>query len=132
MSLLATQADVTRRLARPLLSAEEVEQTNVLLEAALLRLARRIPNLVERAADDADFCDLVVEVQASSVARVLRNPDGFRSESAGQVSYTLDTRVASGFLMITDEEWELLGVSNSSAFTIAPSFPRRNPHLWGF
>lgn len=59
------------------------------------------------------------------VRRVLRNPAGYRSESDGDVSYTLDPRVASGAVWVTDEDWALLGVGGRRVGTILLGSPVR-------
>lgn len=115
---LATVEDVAARLGRET-SSEENELAATLLGDAELMLRARIPDLLERAAKDSGFADLVVMVEANMVVRVLRNPDGYRQESEGGYSYTVDTRAAAGFLTVLDDEWKLLGYRDG-AFTITP------------
>ncbi|WP_082468830.1 Gp19/Gp15/Gp42 family protein [Sciscionella sediminilitoris] len=115
---LATVEDVAARLGRET-SSDENELAATLLGDAELMLRARIPDLLERAAKDPAFADLVVMVEANMVVRVLRNPDGYRQESEGGYSYTVDTRAAAGFLTVLDDEWKLLGYRDG-AFTITP------------
>ncbi|RZS39146.1 Gp19/Gp15/Gp42-like protein [Herbihabitans rhizosphaerae] len=86
------------------------------IEAELLA---RIPNLVTRANAEPAYKALVVRVECDAVLRVVRNPGGYRQETAGDYSYSADPRAASGYLFVTDDEWRLLGVARG-AFTIAP------------
>lgn len=118
---LATTTDVRNRLGRALASDEETVLAATLLADAEGRLTGRVPTLLLTASDDADYRSRVVAIESEAVARVLRNPDGYRSESTGPFSYQLDTRAAAGFLTILKEEWQALGVS--TAGTIAPYLP---------
>jgi hypothetical protein len=114
----ATVADVEHRMGRPLADPER-ELSAALLGDAETLLRARIPDLDQRAQRD-DYRRLVVMVEAAAVVRVLRNPGGYRSETAGDYSYTVDTRAAAGYLTVLDDEWRLLGVS-PGAFTITPA-----------
>ena len=114
----ASPADVADRLGRPLSEAEQT-QAPVLLEDAELLIRNRIRDLDERVAAGEILEAAVVMVEANAVARVLRNPEGFRQEQSGDYMYTLDAQVASGRLFIDDAEWRLLGVA-PTAFTIVP------------
>lgn len=119
-------ADVRARLGRPLSDAEH-ELAAVLLEDAENLIRARIPDLDARIGDGRIRRELVVMVEANAVVRVLRNPGGFRSESAGDYSYTIDTRAAAGYLTIPDTDWRLFGVT-TGAFTIRPAFPPPRRH----
>lgn len=114
----ASVADVEHRMGRPLSDPERTLAAALLDDAETL-LRARIPRLDQRVADE-QFGKLVVLVEASAVVRVLRNPGGYRSETAGDYSYTIDTRAAAGYLTILDSEWRLLGVA-PGAFTITPT-----------
>jgi hypothetical protein len=108
------------------------ELVSVLLSAAEQRLRRRIPTFDDRLVTEDYFSETVTFVEASAVVRVLKNPDGYRSESVGGINYTMDTRAAAGFLLILDDEWELLGASAGGGFSIAPYLPpRTHPDYWG-
>lgn len=110
MAQIVTTADVTARLGRPLTDDEtESDLVETLIEDAENMVRVRMPGRVL----DPDTADVVSvkQVVANAVARVLRNPDGYRSESAGGVSYTIDTRAAAGFLTILADEWSLLGLA---------------------
>lgn len=119
MALITTLSDVESRLGREISDLAEVELVETLLEDAERLISRRAPS---GTLDPASLDPLAVkQVAASAVARVLRNPDGYRSESAGGVSYTLDTRAAAGFLTILADEWALLGMPGVSAGSFGPT-----------
>jgi len=110
---LATPADVGVQMMRDL-SDQETALALALLDTVERRLARRVSDLLT----NADKAATVIDVEAAAVARVLKNADGFRSESDGDYNFTRDVRVASGFLLILDEEWLDLGVGGSGAYSI--------------
>lgn len=120
---ITSPQDVASRLGRTL-TDEETSLVNVLIGDAENIIRVRVPGR-EMDPDVIDL-DLVPQVVGQAIVRVLRNPDGYRSESAGGVSYTIDTRAAAGFLTILAEEWALLGLtapsSGAGAFSFAPSF----------
>ncbi|GAY12040.1 Gp19/Gp15/Gp42 family protein [Pseudonocardia sp. N23] len=132
---LAETTDVATALQRTELTTEEARFVRAQLEAVEARLLTRLPSLRTRTDSDPSYATLVRNIEAEAVARVLRNSEGFRQESIGPWSATLDTRVAAGFLTILDEEWKLLG-AGGGAFTITPSAPVPpqwpSPHLAGW
>lgn len=114
----ASSSDVQDRLGRPL-TDDETTQVEALLNDAEVLLTLRIPDLEEQVtAGDIDQA-LVVMVEANSVVRLIRNPNGYTSETDGSYSYQLNWRLASGSLEILDSEWSLLGLSGG-AFVIHP------------
>ena len=120
---IATVDDVQKRFEREL-TDDERELAETLLNDAEIKIRRRIRNLVKRAAADPDFREAVVMVESNAVLRVLRNPEGYRQETEGNYSYSLNAAVASGHLFVLGSEWELLG-ANRGAFTITPKVRRR-------
>lgn len=106
---IGTAADVEASLARAL-TASEASHVDALLHKAELKLQSRIPDLVTRAAVDETFQANVGSVEGDIVARVLRNPDGLKSESDGTISYSADWTVALGRVTVLDEEWAQLGL----------------------
>ena len=113
----ATSQDVESRLGRPL-DESEVALAETLLGDVELLIKSKARNF------DALDPDIVVMVEATAVARVLRNPDGIRSQSADEFSYTVDSRVASGYLNLLPDEWALLGIGRGYA-SIPMKFRRR-------
>lgn len=126
----ATVTDVQARLGRPLTDPER-ELAAVLLDDAESLIRARMPDLDDWIAIGPVRRRLVVMIEANAVVRVLRNPGGYTSETAGDYSYTIDTRAAAGYLTIPDADWALLGL-NTGAFTITPALPhpRRAPDCW--
>lgn len=89
------------------------------LNAAHRLLHGKAPGLDARVASDVLDRGLVKDVIVEMVLRVLRNPSGFRSESDGDYSYSRDTQVASGRLVVTDDDLETLGYGSSSTYSTA-------------
>ena len=89
------------------------------LNAAHRLLRPKAPGMDARVADGVLDRDLVKDVIVEMVLRVLRNPSGFRSESDGDYSYSRDTQVASGRLVVTDDDLETLGYGSSSTYSTA-------------
>jgi hypothetical protein len=68
-----------------------------------------------------DFRADVIEIEAEAVARVLRNPDGLRSEGLENYQSTRDKSLSDGQLKVTADEWKQIGLgpgSNGKAYTI--------------
>ncbi|ASZ75450.1 head-tail adaptor Ad1 [Mycobacterium phage Kimona] len=118
---IATAVDVENRWVREL-SDEERTLVETRLEDAERKIRRRIKTLDQKIADGDIDVEEVKRVEAEAVLRLLRNPEGFQSETDGGYTYMLSQRLASGVLEITDEEWEDLGVVNRGFFVLAPTF----------
>lgn len=82
-------------------------------------LKSRIPDLDERVEKDEDYRERVIAVEASAVARIMRNPEGLMQESEGNYTVMLQSSAASGQMLITDEEWRWLGVG-AGVSTVSP------------
>lgn len=116
----AKPADVTTLWAR-----EPEPEVLALIERRLEQvermIVRRIPDLADRiAAGDIDEAD-VVDIEAEAVLRVVRNPEGYASETDGWYSYQLNGEASSGKLKILPEEWQTLGIRPSKMCTIVPN-----------
>lgn len=110
--------DVAHRMGKAF-AKDEVQRVTTLLEDAEIVLFSRCPWLEDMDPDeDENMIARVVMVESNMVARVLRNPGGYRSESAEGYSYTVDTRAASGFLLVLKEEMDLVGAATVG--TVAP------------
>ncbi|RCV53474.1 Gp19/Gp15/Gp42 family protein [Marinitenerispora sediminis] len=114
----ATVGDVQARLGRPL-TPEEEQLAATLLDDVEAMIRARIPNLDARVVANENYRALVVMVEANAVIRVLKNPEGYRQETEGNYSYSLNVAAAAGYLLVLDSEWALLGASRG-AWTIAP------------
>jgi uncharacterized protein YcaQ len=116
----ATFADVQTVSGR-VLTTEETALVERRLAQVERMLVRRIPDLAEQIADGGlDEAD-VVDIEAETVLRLVRNPEGYASESDGQYSYQFNREAASGKLEILAEEWERLGIKPSRMFSIVPN-----------
>lgn len=115
----ATADDVAVRWAKEL-SAEESALVETRLEDVERMIKRRIPGLdTEIEAGRIDVED-VVQVESDAVLRLARNPEGYASETDGNYMYQLRSDLASGKLEITDDEWEILGVTRRGFFYLTP------------
>lgn len=117
--LLPSAQEIAERLGRTL-DEQEAKLVAVLAADALRLIKAKIPSFTERIASGVLDPDSVKMVIANAIVRVLKNPDGYRSESMGGMSYTIDTRAAAGFLTILGDEWSFLGVGQSAGF-VAPN-----------
>ena len=105
----AKATDVAARLGREL-TPEETTLVNQRLADVERRILRRIPDLADQITDgDIDAAD-VVQVEADAVLRLVRNPEGYASESDGTYSYQFSREMASGRLEILPEGWATPGV----------------------
>jgi hypothetical protein len=98
----ATTADLESRW-RPLVG-QEVTNGQTFLDDAWGMLKRRIPTIETLIADDVDLEAEVVRVLATAVLRVMKNPDGKRSESIDDYRWERDEALAAGVLYFTDDE----------------------------
>lgn len=130
---LATPSDVETRLGRSM-TAQEVDLASVLLDVAEARLRLRIPDLDQRIASNPAYQTVVVDVIASAVVRVLKNPEGYRMEMDGSYQYQVDTRAAAGFLTFLDDELADLGLRGAFAIDTVGATGERGlydrPDLW--
>lgn len=79
-----------------------------LIEKAERLLARKVPNLAARITAGSLTKEDIVDVVCSMVLRVLRNPAGYRSETAGDYSYQVDAQTGSGRIELLASERRLL------------------------
>ncbi|MGW1740031.1 Gp19/Gp15/Gp42 family protein [Nocardia sp. NPDC001965] len=105
----ATATDVTNRYPRAL-SPEETTLVNTRLADAEREIRRKIPDLDDKIDDGTIDVEDVKEVEAEAVLRILKNPEGYVSETDGSYTYMLAQELASGVLEITPAEWKKLGV----------------------
>ncbi len=88
----------------------------VRIDEAELALRLRIGDLATWvAAGDTELRAEQVKTVVRRVAqRAVRNPQGLKSEQSGDYGYSIDPRVASGTVWITDDDWALLGLPTST------------------
>lgn len=125
----AVTDDVAARLGRPL-TAAETPWAQTLLDDSETIITSRVGDLDDALASNQFTVDELVMVESNSVARVLRNPLGVKSETTGPFQASFDTtNVGTGYLTVTDAEWELLGVigPGHGAFSVTPRYGGNDP-----
>lgn len=120
---IASVEDVKSALRRDFRGDEESHVSSLLAKAEnLIRVRYR--RLDELTLDEVVF-DLVRNIEAEAVARVLRADDGgiYRSETEDGYSYQLNYMVASGLLDILEKDWKALAQATGSGRfrTVAPA-----------
>ena len=123
MLTIASAEDVKSALRRDFRGDEESHVSSLLAKAEnLIRVRYR--RLDELTLDEIVF-DLVRNIEAEAVARVLRADDGgiYKSETEDGYSYQLNYMVASGLLDILEKDWQNLArATGSGRFrTVAPA-----------
>jgi hypothetical protein len=98
VAALATLPDVTSRWRA--LTDDEVTVALARIDdgTALVRWAA--PLIDDRVAADADLARLVAARIAEGVISVLQNPEGLRSETVGEYSFTRDGSVSDGRIRV--------------------------------
>lgn len=81
-------------------------------------IRRRVPNLDLQVAASATFESDLIDIESDVVLRLVRNPEGYLSETDGAYTYQLQTDLSQGKLIILDEEWEILGVRSLKRMAI--------------
>ena len=123
MLTIASVEDVKSALRRDFHGDEE-SHVSSLLEKAENLIRVRYRRLDELTLDEVVF-DLVRNIEAEAVARVLRADDGgiYRSETEDGYSYQLNYMVASGLLDILEKDWKNLAQATGSGRfrTVAPA-----------
>lgn len=120
MATIAAAADVSVRWGRTLTTEENLLVVKRLEDAERLIL-KRIPDLVAQIAATTIDVEDVKQVEAEAVLRLVRNPDGYISETDGDYTYQLSQSSAFGKLRIEPDEWELLGWVQGIAILV-PTF----------
>lgn len=93
------------------------------LEQVERMIRRRIPNLDALVAASETFEADLIDIEADVVLRLVRNPEGYLSETDGTYTYQLQADLSGGRLQILDDEWTILGVYRLSRMSvISPSF----------
>jgi hypothetical protein len=115
-----TVQDVELEWGRGEIPAEQQDHVNVLIDKAERLVVEAVPDWGDRIEAGTLTAQAIGDVVSSMVLRVLRNPSGYRSETAGDYTYQLDSAVAAGRLFLSkDERRRLRGrVGSGGAFSI--------------
>lgn len=73
---------------------------------------------------------IIQDVLENAVARVLRNPEGLRSESEGDYSYTVNALDASGNVWFPDADLDAVYAAPSAYGSIRLAVPSRYYQPW--
>lgn len=113
----ATAEDVTTLWAK-----EPEPEVLALIERRLQQvermILRRVPTLALKVESSEIYKADVIDIEADAVLRLVRNPEGYMSETDGGYTYQLQTDLSSGRLEIRDEEWVILGVNSISRMAV--------------
>lgn len=88
------------------------------LEQVERMIRRRIQTLDAKVAASSTFEADLVDIEADVVLRLVRNPEGYLSETDGTYTYQLQSDLTSGRLEILDDEWTILGVNRLSRMSV--------------
>ena len=116
---LATVEDVVLRWGRPLGDAESALVELRLADVERL-IIRTIPDLRKLVGQGVIQRADAVQVECDAVIRLLRNPEGYISETDGDYTYQLTKELASGRLSLFDEDWAALGHRRSKMSILVP------------
>lgn len=105
----AELADVQARYHLPIDSSME-PLVLARLQDAEDKIRIRIPDLDERVDQGIISQNTVVRVTADAVIRLVRNPDGYISETDGNYTYQLSFDGGGSDLTISPAEWRDLGI----------------------
>lgn len=125
MVAYATVVDVAE-LYGPLTSAEDTTATRLLNFASAL-VRRQVPDLDARIAAGTIEPIVVSTVVAQMVIRVLRNPEGYKSENSADYGYELDASRAAGQVYIAPDELALLAAAPSRVVSFIRMTPWSTP-----
>lgn len=116
----ASASDVEVRWARTP-TDEEAALIEVRLDDVERMIKRRIPDLDAQVTAGTIAEDDLIQVEADTVLRLVRNPEGYTSETDGNYTYMLQSGLTSGRLDILPEEWVILGIRQTGMFLIIPT-----------
>jgi hypothetical protein len=88
------------------------------LEQVERMIRRRIPTLDAKVSASETFEADLIDIEADVVLRLVRNPEGYLSETDGAYTYQLQADLSGGRLTILDDEWQVLGVNRLSRMSI--------------
>jgi hypothetical protein len=113
--------DEVEELWRPLTDAE-LEVVEARLAQASRVIRHHFSNVDARITAGELDADLVADIAAEMVLRYMRNPEGVRSETIQDYSFTRDQTVSAGSIYLTEAEMTMLTPAaigrRSEAFTV--------------
>lgn len=119
----ATFDDVQARYHLPI-EDELRPLVDIRLEDAEAKIRSRIPALDEFIAQGRVSVETVIRITAEAVIRLVRNPDGYVSETDGSYTYQLSYGAGTSELTITKEDWRDLGVRRGvGVMHVLPELP---------
>jgi hypothetical protein len=117
MATYATVEDVANSYDGTI-PADKLDWVGYRLNSAEVIVANKLGDIaawIEAGKATADEIRLVL---VSMVIRLLNNPKGIRTQSAGPFSYTLDRDNSSGKLFLSGEDRRLLGLSGAATVRV--------------
>lgn len=131
----ATAADVDRRWDEPSFLDDPVMVAHVdaLLEEAEFFLGQRVPDLAFRLAEGTTKAQGVKLVLINAVIRLLNNPKGYQTESAGESSFSYPS-VSGGIsndISFGPRDLALLGIRNNRTLSVKMGVPESRRHITG-
>ena len=106
----ASVDDVAARWARTP-DDEQAALIEIRLADVERKIKRRIPDLAAKITAGTIDVEDVKQVEADTVLRLVRNPEGYLSETDGNYTYMLQQGAAPGALTISADDWAALGVT---------------------
>lgn len=126
--------ELVEKLWRPFANAGEETRAIALLATATRIMRAAAPTVDDRIASGQLDAELVADIAAQMVIRVLQNPDGYRSTTRAIDDYSetnvRDQALSDGALRLLDSELAVLrGTASAKAFSIAPAEPECTEEL---
>jgi hypothetical protein len=125
----AEAADVIARWGKDasVLTDATISLINIRLDDVERMIVRRFKGAVPARDLEAEITALTLDVEdlkqveADAVLRLVKNREGYVSETDGSYTYMLNQQIASGVLEIQPTEWQTLGLLNDGMFVIIPT-----------
>jgi len=128
-----TTFDIVAKGYKPAVPSSDTDFVEDAIDEAEMILESKIGDLeawIARGATDAERDKRRRKLQrvvTRMVRRVMKNPDGFTSETAGDYSYARAGALASGQIYVGIAEWNLLGIRSKGFKTIRVGLPQDSP-----
>lgn len=120
MPTYASVSDVATRWARTP-TTEESALITLRLADVERKIKKRIPDLAAKVTAATIDVEDVIQVEADTVLRLVRNPEGYLSETDGNYTYMLQSGNTAGALDISAEDWATLGIFGSGMSILVPN-----------